>query len=162
MSTFKSNKIISKPNLQPVNSPTISEQSPATTKDQQAQIGSYPHSGINLTPSNLTDIESFDQNHEVSPKSRRTESSSVYEEAVDTTYQYLQQQLPQQPTNTSIISKIQAMKLSQCQLNFHSYQIILRLHCLLITELDNQTHLQLIHKEGIVNHQAKFTFFNQR
>ena len=53
----------------------------------------------------MTDIESFDQNHEVSPKSRRTESSSVYEEAVDTTYQYLQQQLPQQPTNTSIISK---------------------------------------------------------
>ena len=107
----------------------------------------------------MTDIESFDQNHEVSPKSRRTESSSVYEEAVDTTYQYLQQQLPQQPTNTSIISKIQAMKLSQCQLNFHSYQIILRLHCLLITELDNQTHLQLIHKEGIVNHQAKIHIF---
>ena len=105
MSTFKSNKIISKPNLQPVNSPTISEQSPATTKDQQAQMDRIPTLESILPPSNLTDIESFDQNHEVSPKSRRTESSSVYEEAVDTTYQYLQQQLPQQPTNTSIISK---------------------------------------------------------
>ena len=83
----------------------------------------------------MTDIESFDQNHEVSPKSRRTESSSVYEEAVDTTYQYLQQQLPQQPTNTSIISKNSSNEAIQCQLNFHSYQIILRLHCLLITEL---------------------------
>ena len=103
MSSFKTNKIISKPNLQPVNSPTTSEQSPATTIDQHAQMDRIPTLESFLPPSNLTDIESFDQNHDVSPKSRRTESSSIYEDPGDSTYQYLQQQLPQQPA--SIISK---------------------------------------------------------